>query len=148
MPGSIIAVEVLGLVAGSFAATAAAFAINMVASSIIARAFFTPEQSSPSGEFAAAGASPNPGNRVQVPPATDNKLPVVYGSAWVGGTQIDLSITSNNQNLYYVLALSEVTDNGNDTISFGDIYYGGKKVTFDSTNTWSVSKLTDESTGT
>lgn len=147
MPGSVIAAEVFGLVAGSFGATVAAFAINMVASSIISRAFFTPEQPS-TGEFAAAGASPNPGNRVQAPPATDNKLPVVYGAAWLGGTQIDLSITQDNQQLYYVLALCEVTGNGADTITFGDIYYGGKKVTFDTTDTWKVTKLTDESTGT
>jgi hypothetical protein len=147
MPGSIIAAQVFGLVAGTWAAAAVAFAINMVASAIIARAFFTPEQPS-TGEFAAAGASPNPGNRVQAPPATDNKLPVVYGAAWLGGTQIDLSITENNQELYYVLALCEVTGNGTDTITFGDIYYGGKKVTFDTTNTWEVKTLTDESTGT
>ena len=147
MPGSVIAYEVLGLAAGSFGAAVAAFAINMVASSIISRAFFTPEQPS-TGEFAAAGASPNPGNRVQVPPATDNKLPVVYGAAWLGGTQIDLSITENNQDLYYVLVLCEVTDNGSDTITFGDIYYGGKKVTFDTTDTWKVKSLTDMSTDT
>lgn len=147
MPGSVIAYEVLGLAAGSFGAAVAAFAINMVASSIISRAFFTPEQPS-TGEFAAAGASPNPGNRVQVPPATDNKLPVVYGAAWLGGTQIDLSITENNQDLYYVLALCEVTGNGSDTITFGDIYYGGKKVTFDTTDTWKVKSLTDMSTDT
>lgn len=140
--GSIIAAAIIGASTGA-AFTMLAFAINMVVSSIIAKAFFTPQQSA--NEL--AGNSPNPGNRTQVPPATDNKLPVIYGSAWVGGIVTDLSITANNQTLYYVMALSEVTGNGSDTITFGDIYYGGKKVIFNSTNLYSVDSLLDESTG-
>ena len=116
--GSIIAVSVIGLTAGSFAAVATAFVINMAVSAIITKAFFSPEQPS-GGAGGLSGDSPNPGNRQQIPPATDNKLPVVYGQAWVGGTITDLSISSNNQELYYVLSLCEVTNNGSDTITFG-----------------------------
>ena len=118
--------------------TATAFAINLVVSSVISKALFK----QPNME---AGNSPNPGNNQQVPPATDNKLPVVYGSAWVGGTIVDLSISSNNQKMYYVLALSEVTGSS-DTITFGQIYYGGKRVTFQGDG-YTVASLTDESTG-
>ena len=129
--GTIIAVTVLGLTAGTFAAAAVAFAINMVISAVISKAFFSPNQ--PSGGDLSA-SSPNPGNRQQVPPATDNKLPVVYGSAYVGGTIVDLSITGNNQKLYYVLAISEVTNTNQgqtpDQFTFGDVYYGGKKCIF------------------
>lgn len=93
---------------------------------------------------------PNPGSRQQIPPAGDNKLPVVYGSAYVGGIITDLSISENNQELYFVLALSEVTNTETggtpDTISFGEIYYGGKLVTFKSDG-YTVASLTDESTG-
>ena len=117
-----------------------AFAVNMVASAIISKAFF-----SPSG-YDLSGQSPNPGNRQQIPPATDNKLPVVYGNAWLGGTVVDLSISENNQEMYYVMALSEVTGNGNDVITFGDIYYGGKKVVFKSDG-YTVDYLVDESNG-
>jgi len=143
--GSVIAAAIFDVAVSSFTwyMTATAFAINMVASSIISKAFFSPNQ----GAQDFSGQSRNPGNRQQIPPATDNKLPVVYGSAWVGGTIIDLSITEDNQNLYYVLALSEVTNNGADTITFGDIYYGGKKVVFNGTNLYSVDSLLDESTG-
>ncbi len=125
-----------------FALTATAFAINMLASAIISKAFFSPNQPSGGG----AGSSPDVGNRQQIPPATDNKLPVVYGEAWVGGTIIDLSISANNQELYYVLALSEVTGNGSDTITFGDAYWGGKKVTF-RPDGFTVASLIDESSG-
>jgi len=126
---------------------AVAFAINVVVSSIVSRAF-TPDMPSWDGT-----KYPDPGNRQQIPPATDNKLPVVYGSAYVGGTITDLSITSNNQQLYYCLALSEVTNSeyGNtaDVFSFGNVYWGGKKVIFSTTagQTYKVTGLLDESTG-
>jgi hypothetical protein len=142
--GTIIAVTVIGLTAGSFAAVATAFVINMVIATVITKAFFTPQQ--PSGSGGLSGDSPNPGNRQQIPPATDNKLPIVYGEAWLGGTIIDLSISSNNQELYYVLAITEVTNNGSDTITFGDVYFGGKRCVFES-GTPNVTSLVDESTG-
>jgi hypothetical protein len=98
MPGSIIVAQVFGAAfAASVGGMAIAFAINMVASSIISKAFgaeppnFNDNQG-PSAE--------NPGSRTQIPPAGDNKVPVVYGSAYVGGIVTDLSITSDNQNLY------------------------------------------------
>ena len=90
----------------------------------------------------------NPGSRAQVPPAGSNKLPVVYGSAYVGGIITDLSITSDNQTLYFVIALSEVTNTETggspDTFSFGDIYWGGKKCNMTGAR---VNSLLDESTG-
>lgn len=143
--GSIIVTAIYG---AAFAATIGgivlAFAINMVVSTIISKALFKEPT------LGAAGESPNPGNRQQVPPATDNKLPVIYGDAWVGGTIVDLSISNNNQELYYVLALCEVTNSNTgqtpDTITFGDVYYGGKKVTFRADG-FTVASLTDESTG-
>jgi hypothetical protein len=143
--GTIIATAVIGLAAGSFAAVATAFVINMAISAIITKAFFSPQQ--PDGAGGLAGDSPNPGNRQQIPPATDNKLPIVYGEAWLGGTITDLSISENNQELYYVLSICEVTNNGLDTITFGDVYWGGKKCNFADATSPDVVSLTDESTG-
>ena len=146
MPGSIIVAAIFNTTVAAFTIgqTILAFAINMVASSILSRVF-APDMPSYDGT-----RYPNPGNRQQIPPATDNKLPIIYGSAYVGGTIIDLSITSNNQQIYYVMALSEVTnsENGNtgDVFSFGDVYFGGKKVLF-SGDGYTVSGLLDESSG-
>jgi hypothetical protein len=140
--GTIIATAIL-VGASTATITAVAFAINMVIAAVITKAFFTPNQPGGGG---LSGDSPNPGNRQQIPPATDNKLPVVYGQAWLGGTIVDLSISENNQELYYVIAICEVTDNGNDTMTFGDVYYGGKRVVFES-GTPNVTSLVDESTG-
>ena len=144
--GSIIASAVFNLVAGEIMYAVVAFAINMVVSTVISKAFFSPDQPA----FGPAGEAPNPGNRQQVPPATDNKIPVVYGSAYVGGIITDLIISNNNQTLLYCLTLAEVTnsnaDQTPDTISFGNIYYGGKRVVFDGTG-YTVASLIDESTG-
>jgi hypothetical protein len=68
----------------------------------------------------------NTGSSLQIQPGTSNKLPVVYGNCYVGGTIVDVSISSDNQQLYYVLALSEVTGNGTDSFSFGNVNYGGR----------------------
>ena len=142
--GSIIIMEVFDLTLAAFAANSwaimAAMAINMVVASVVSQAFFSPNQPS-------NGQQTNPGNRNTLAPATDSKLPIVYGSAYVGGNSIDLSITEDNQNEYFVIALCEVTGGGTDTITFGDVYYGNKKVIFNSTNQYSVDSLLDESTG-
>jgi hypothetical protein len=123
----------------------AAFAINMLISAVIAQVF-APDM--PNGGSAAG--QQNPGNRQQVPPAGNNKLPVLYGSAYIGGTLVDLSISADNQHLYWVLALAEVTGSenggGGDIYTFGNIYWAGKKVVFGA-NGYSVTGLLDESTG-
>ena len=118
-------------------ATAISMAISMVVSMAISFAVSAVigGPNAPGG-----GEQRDPGNRTQIPPATSNKLPVVYGDSWIGGTVIDLSITDNDQKLYYVLALSEVTNTNPgqtaDAITFGDIYFAGKKCVFDTTLTF------------
>ena len=149
MPGTIVASYLLGAAAaGTFAYVATAFAINIIASAIIAKAFAPKPPNYNDNQD-----NPNPGSRQQLPPAGDNKLPVVYGSAFVGGIVTDLSITANNQRLFYVISLCEVTNTESggtpDTITFGDIYWGGKKCLFSSTagQLYKVVGLLDESTG-
>jgi hypothetical protein len=152
MPGSIIVAAVLDIsltaVYASAVYTAMAFAINVVASSIISKAL-APDMPS-TGNGANNNNNPNPGSRATLSPAGSNKLPVVYGSAWLGGSVTDLSITSDNQKLYYVISLCEVTGNQSsgtpDAITFGDVYFGGKKCVFNA-NGYSVNSLYDPSTG-
>jgi hypothetical protein len=127
-------------------ATVIAYAVVMTASIIVSQALASQTMG---GDFNTAQGSPNPGSRQQIPPAGDNKLPVVYGSAYVGGIITDLSISEDNQDLYFVLALSEVTNTENggtpDVISFGNIYYGGKLVNFEGDG-YTVASLYDAST--
>lgn len=127
--------------------TVAALAINIGVSMILSKLM---APSMPSFDMSGVGSQPDTGNRQQIPPATDNKLPIVYGNAWLGGIITDLTITEDNQTLYYVLSICEVTSTNPgqnpDNFSFGDIYYGGKKVQFQP-NGYTVSGLLDESTG-
>ncbi|CAB4133895.1 hypothetical protein UFOVP263_42 [uncultured Caudovirales phage] len=125
-----------------------AFAINMVVSMVISK-IFAPDI--PNG---LSNQQPNPGNRQQLPPAGDNKIPVIYGSAYTGGIITDVSISSNNQDIYWAISLCEVTNTassstgGADTITFGKIYWGGKLVIFSTTagELYKVTGLKDEST--
>ena len=144
--GAIVAAFAGKVFAGTLVGQMIAFAINMVASSIISKIF---APSAP-GQDNLNAQQPNPGNRQQIAPAGDNKLPVVYGTAFVGGVITDMSITSDNQDIYWVMSLSEVTNTETggspDTITFGDVYWGGKKVNFN-VNGYSVDSLLDESSG-
>ncbi len=78
-----------------FAATVVGFAINMVASTIVS-SLFAPKPPSLNNELP---SQPNPGSRQQLPPAGDNKLPVVYGKAYVGGIVTDMSISNTHGKL-------------------------------------------------
>jgi hypothetical protein len=77
-----------------------------------------------------AGSS-DAGARVQLPPATDNKLPVVYGSAFIAGSITDAKLTTDQTTMFYVVSLAEVTNTtAGSAYTYGDIYYDGKLVTF------------------
>jgi hypothetical protein len=145
MPGSIVASYFFA--AGTTAYAVTAFAVNMVASAIVARVFAPDQPTLNSG----VGTTVDPGARITAPPAGDNKLPVIYGTAYTGGVLVDMSISSNNQVIYYVIALSEVTNTETggtpDTFTFGNVYWGGKRVVFDGTDLTKVNGLLDESTG-
>ena len=112
--------------------------VSMMASAVISATTPAP------GTVSSGQTQLNTGTTVQLQPQTNNKLPTVYGTAFVGGSITDLSITSNNQDLYFVISLCEVTGNGTDSITIGDIYYQGKKCVFSGAN---VTGLIDPSTG-
>jgi hypothetical protein len=84
------------------------------------------------------------GGRVQLPPASDNKLPVVYGKAFVNGVITDAKISTDNKTMWYCVSLAEHTDTtAGSNYSFGDIYYGGKLATVVGTN---ITALTTNTT--
>jgi hypothetical protein len=77
-----------------------------------------------------AGTS-NAGSRVQLPPATDNKLSVIYGNAFIGGSITDAKISTDQKTMWYVVSLADVTDSTpGSAYTFGNIYYDNKLVTF------------------
>ena len=73
----------------------------------------------------AAGAQ-DVGSRFTLSPATNNKLPVSYGSAFLGTVMTDAKITTDQKTMYYVYSVCEATSG---TMSFGKIFWNGKEVT-------------------
>jgi surface protein len=104
------------------------------------------------GGYGGNGAGPaavdDPGARIQLPPMTTNKIPIVYGEAIVKGTMIDAKISVDNKFMWYVLALSEVPDVANGSISL-DNNFGVRwndTIAFKPTNNSSVTQFTDYKT--
>ena len=77
----------------------------------------------------AGGTQQDPGVRIQFPPATQNKIPIVYGTVNTKGTVTDARISNENKTMTYVLALSEKTQTG--VFSIGDIYWNDQLLVFD-----------------
>lgn len=113
--------------------TAATFAVSFAVSKIVTRVFAdNPEQQQDSGV------------RQQVPPSAVNAIPIVYGTAYMGGTFVDAVLTEDQKTMYYVLAISSISPNGQFTYDTANMYFGDRKITFDGTDLTKVVSLTDE----
>lgn len=131
MPASIV-LAAIGAQLTGVALAAATFAINFAASYIITRVF---------GQQ--ASKQQDSGVRQQVPPSSTNSIPVVYGDAWMGGTFVDAVLTTDQQAMYYVMAISNISPNGQFTYDTTKFYYGDRLITFDGTDPTKVVSLTD-----
>lgn len=74
------------------------------------------------------GTRQDPGVRIQFPPGTTNKVPVVYGHANTKGIVTDARISNENKTMTYVLTISEKTQSGAFTI--GNIYWNDQLLVF------------------
>jgi len=111
----------------------ATFAVNFALSYIVTRVFSdNPEKQQDMGV------------RQQVPPSAVNAIPVVYGDAYMGGTFVDAVLTTDQKTMYYVLAVSCISPDGQFTFDTTDMYYGDRLITFDGTDLTKVVSLTDE----
>jgi Putative phage tail protein len=136
MVGSLIVAAIAETAVSAFAwyQTAAAFAINFAVSNLVSRAF-APDMSS-------AQAVDN-GVRQQVPPSSTNSIPVAYGDAYMGGAFVDAVLSTDAKTMYYVLAISHISPNGQFTFDLDNMYWGDRKITFDATDRTKVVSLTD-----
>jgi hypothetical protein len=90
-----------------------------------------------------ANSAQSQGGRIQVPPATNNKIPVLYGSAFVNGIITDAHITNKNQRMIYSLVLSEkVNACSVADYTLGDIYWNDLKLVFETSAPHKVLKGT------
>lgn len=76
----------------------------------------------------AGGGAQDQGVRIQLPPATYNKVPVVYGRAFQQGILTDARINETLNTMTYVLTLSEMTSTG--TFTLNDIYWNDERLLF------------------
>ena len=113
----------------AFATFAISFALSMVVSRV-----FGQDQQGPQDS----------GTREQVPPSNVNAIPIVYGDAYLGGTFVDAVLTTDQKTMYYVLAVSCVSPNGQFSFDTTKMYYGDRLITFDGTDQTKVASLTDE----
>ena len=138
MVGSLIAAELVaaGTIGAGFAATATAFAVNFAVSQVLVRTF---------AQDPSVGQQQDNGVRQQIPPSSTNSIPIVYGDAYLGGTFVDAVLTDDQKTMYYVMAVSCVSPNGQFSFDTTKFYYGDRLVTFKSSgNTNAVASLTDE----
>ncbi len=70
----------------------------------------------------------DPGTSIQLPPATDNKLPVLYGQAFTSGPIFDAAISNENKTMTYCIALSEETQTG--TFSCSQVFMNDVELFF------------------
>ena len=134
MPASIIAAVVA---IGTFiqGSAIAQFAITFAVSTIVSRVFGTKKP--PKSTFQDTGV------RQQIPPSTVNSIPVVYGDAYTGGMFVDAVLSQNQKVMYYALAISSISANGQFTYDQDKFYYGDRLITFDSSDRTKVISLTD-----
>lgn len=86
----------------------------------------------------AANDNIDAGVRLQINPGTENKIPVLYGTAYFGGIITDAVMTNTNKTMFYCLTLSEKTgtkfsDNQPTTYTFKDVYWNDSRIVFKST---------------
>ncbi len=122
---SVIVAEIGGIaLAAALGSTGLAFVTSVIATGLAyatARILGVGESS--------GGTQQDPGVRIQLPPATNNKVPIVYGSAYTRGVITDARISNENKTMTYLMILSEETQTG--TFSVGDIYWNDQKLVFD-----------------
>ena len=83
------------------------------------------------------------GVRQQVPPDTTTGIPIVYGDAYLGAKFVDAALTTDQKVMYYVMAISCISENGDFTFDTTKFYYGDRLITFDATDKAAVASLTD-----
>lgn len=115
---------------------AATFVVNFAVSLIVTRIF----ADNPEGQQ-------DMGVRQQVPPSAVNAIPIVYGDAYMGGTFVDAVLTEDQKTMYYVLAISSISPNGQFTYDTTDMYFGDRKIGFGQKGTLQTASVFNGGTG-
>ena len=80
---------------------------------------------------------------------TDNKISVIYGSAYISPVLFDAKISTDQTTTWYAMAIAEASGDNSYTLgnvnspTNSDIYWGDKKLNFDETDQTKVVSWTD-----
>lgn len=77
---------------------------------------------------ASAAGQKDPGVKIQLPPATDNKIPRLYGRNFTGSIIFDAEISNQNKTMTYAMVISEYNDE--DVWTINDIYRDDARLLF------------------
>lgn len=138
MPSTLI-LAALGVELTGASLLIARFAINFAVSMIVTRVFSS----------SAANQNTDNGVRQQVPPATTNSLPIVYGDSYLGGVFVDAVLSTDQKTMYYVMAISQISPNGQFSIDYSTdhntskMYWQDQTIAFDATDLTKVASLKD-----
>ena len=77
------------------------------------------------------GVNGDPGTRIQLPPGTDNKIPVIYGDVYTSGPIIDVNISNQNDTMHYCIVLSE-DSSGSGAFTIGEVWWNDARLNFGS----------------
>jgi|GEM_PF-6109970 len=87
--------------------------------------------------------------RQQVPPDPTAGIPLVYGDAYTGARFVDAVLTTDQQSMFYVMVISNISPNGQFIFNLPtagnptQFYYQDQIITFDATDNTKVISLTD-----
>ena len=75
------------------------------------------------------------GSRLTLEPSAEQRIPVVYGSAYMGGIITEAVMTQNNTRMTYVFTICEktgvqISNNAQSTFAFNNIYWNDQRVIF------------------
>lgn len=94
----------------------------------------TKENTVPETARPEAATTPDYGVREQVDPDTQHSIPVVYGTAYLGGIVTDAVLTNNNLTMWYCLVICEKTGNlingSPSVISIDRVYWDQNEIKF------------------
>jgi hypothetical protein len=147
---AIIVAEVGGIAfAAAVGAAGVAFTTAVVAAGLaIVTARLILGTQNPGGGGGGEGSVQSQGTRVQLPPASENKIPIIYGNAFQQGIITDAHISNENKTMTYTMVLSEKTDTTS-TWTVNNIYWNDQTLNFRADGyTVDSSTLADGSTST
>ena len=134
MPSTLVAYLVLELsIDYAIAYAVTRFAVTYAISTIVTRLFSS----------SSANQNTNNGVRQQVPPSGTNSIPVVYGDAYLSGVFVDAVLSTDQKTMYYVMAISQISPNGQFTFDTSKFYWQDQIIGFDGTDLTKVVSLAD-----